>query len=144
MEKLLSRPWAVYMDTEIGSKADPDLPQESESVIKNNFNNIPFDRFNIFGTSDNKTFFKKFSFKIDRYLMLDNKEENELSYSNIKNLFKLLIGTFKIEARFLYQELEVIINNGEEALYNNVNILKPGLPYSKTALSYFLKAKSNN
>jgi len=36
--------------------------------------------------------------------MLDNKED-EVSFENVQSLFQLLIGTFKMEARFLYQEV---------------------------------------
>jgi len=69
--------------------------------------------------------------------MLDNKEEFELKYENIQKLFKLVIGSFKIEARFLYKELEELIKNGDDAIFDN-NKLKSDLPYSRTALLYYL------
>ena len=143
MDKLLSKPWAVYMETDVGSHHDADLPQEQESTIKDNFANIQNSRDNIFGAASNQTFFKSFLIKVDKCLMLDNKEE-ELNYDDVKKLFKLLIGSFKIEARFLYQELEVMIGKGDAELFDGQNMLKSGLPYSKTALSYYLTAKNKN
>ena len=69
--------------------------------------------------------------------MLDNKEEFELKYENIQKLFKLVIGSFKIEARFLYKELEELIKNGDDTIFDN-NKLKSDLLYSRTALLYYL------
>lgn len=144
MDKLLSKPWAMYMDTDVGGHHDADLPPEKEQTIKDNFNNIPNSRENIFGVASNQTFFKNFKIKVDKCLMLDNKEE-ELDYEDVKKLFKLLIGSFKIEARFLYQELVIIIDkDGESDLLDGNNMIKSNLPYSKTAVAYYLNAKNKN
>lgn len=145
LSKLESRPWIAYMDYEIEDKYPDLLPelQETEKVVKECFNDVPYTQENIFGDPNNQTFFKNFRFKIDRYLMLDNKE-CPVSFANVKKLSKLLIGAFKIEARFLYEELKVISTEDQDKLFNYIGELKEKLPYSRTAVKYYISAKENN
>ena len=75
--------------------------------------------------------------------MLENKEE-ELLFSTVKKLFKLLIGAVQIEARFLYNELQIIFGASQDDIFDYLGCLKPDLPYSRTALLYYCNAKSKN
>ena len=74
--------------------------------------------------------------------MLDNKE-CPVSFANVKKLSKLLIGAFKIEARFLYEELKVI-SADQNQLFDYIGDLKEKLPYSRAAFAYYINAKENN
>ena len=76
--------------------------------------------------------------------MLDIQEDYKLYAATYKQLGKLLIGAFNIEARFLYQELLIILAQNEGAIFDYIGNFKDDLPYSRTALSYFIDAKEKN
>ena len=92
--------------------------------------NIPLDKNNVFGSPASQIFFNKskFSFKLERNLML-NDLELENSFDVIKKLFSLIIGAFKIEAVFLYKELVDIFEN-QNIIFEENGLFKNDLPYS--------------
>jgi len=138
--KLEKRPWFKMMNETI----DAPLPQDSEKVIKDNFENVPITSQNIFGNGNSQKFFKDFKFHLNRDLLLDDSNGFKPSLETCKRLAKLLVGTFYVEARFLYQELLIIAAQDEKLLFESTGHLKSNLPYSSAALAFFIDAKSKN
>jgi hypothetical protein len=143
LDKLESRPWTTFMNYPV-DVSKPGGMEEIEKVVKENFNEVPITKDNIFGDDNSQTFFNKFKFKLNRKLLLDDPEDAKIDFSAIKQLGKLLIGAFNIEARFLYQQLLIIAAQKEDAIFDYIGNFVPELPYSSTALSYYIDAKAKN
>lgn len=65
---------------------DASLPggQETEKVVKDNFNSVPLTNHNIFGDENSQTFFKDFKFRLNRKLFFEDPEDDKLSFQTIK------------------------------------------------------------